>query len=233
MRADAPAAVLLDMDGTLVDSEKLWDRSLVDTLTWLGGGPLTDEARRETVGGNLAFSIGVLLREAGVEATAARVEETAEHLLARTEELFLLGLPWRPGAQELLASIHDAGIPTALVTNTGRRLTDLALRTIGTRWFAATVCGDEARPATPPPAAAGPPAGPRAAPGGGARAGGAPPGGAGAAAAAGGAVPAAPGGPPGPAGPRRARRDTLAGLDVAGLSALYAEVRERTSSPVR
>lgn len=233
MRADAPAAVLFDMDGTLVDSEKLWDRSLVDTLTWLGGGPLTDEARRETVGGNLAFSIGVLLREAGVAATAARVEETAAHLLARTEELFLLGLPWRPGAQELLASIHDAGIPTALVTNTGRRLTDLALRTIGTRWFAATVCGDEVTHGKPAPdvylraaellgvpaqecvAVEDSPTG------------------AAAADTAGAVVLVVPCEVPVPDGPRRARRDTLAGLDVAGLSALYAEVRERTSSPVR
>ena len=233
MRADAPAAVLLDMDGTLVDSEKLWDRSLVDTLTWLGGGPLTDEARRETVGGNLAFSIGVLLREAGVEATAARVEETAEHLLARTEELFLLGLPWRPGAQELLASIHDAGIPTALVTNTGRRLTDLALRTIGTRWFAATVCGDEVTHGKPAPDVYLRATGLLGVPAQEGLAVEDSPTGAAAADAAGAVVLVVPCEVPVPDGPRRARRDTLAGLDVAGLSALYAEVRERTSSPVR
>ncbi|MBN9112575.1 MAG: HAD family phosphatase [Pseudonocardia sp.] len=233
MRADAPAAVLLDMDGTLVDSEKLWDRSLVDTLTWLGGGPLTDEARRETVGGNLAFSIGVLLREAGVEATAARVEETAEHLLARTEELFLLGLPWRPGAQELLASIHDAGIPTALVTNTGRRLTDLALRTIGTRWFAATVCGDEVTHGKPAPDVYLRATGLLGVPAQECLAVEDSPTGAAAADAAGAVVLVVPCEVPVPDGPRRARRDTLAGLDVAGLSALYAEVRERTSSPVR
>ncbi|GEL21326.1 phosphoglycolate phosphatase [Pseudonocardia sulfidoxydans NBRC 16205] len=233
MSSGRPAAVLFDMDGTLVDSEKLWDRSLVDTLTWLGGGPLTDEARRETVGGNLAFSIGVLLREAGVPATPARVAETAEHLHARTEELFLRGLPWRPGAQELLASIRDAAIPAALVTNTGRRLTDLALRTIGTHWFTATVCGDEVEHGKPAPdvylraaellgvpaheclAVEDSPTG------------------AAAADAAGAVVLVVPCEVPVLDGPRRARRDTLAGLDVAGLSALYTDVRERTSSPLR
>ena len=233
MPADTPAAVLFDMDGTLVDSEKLWDRSLVDTLTWLGGGPLTDEARRETVGGNLEFSIGVLLREAGVSSTPARVEETAEHLLARTEELFLLGLPWRPGAQELLASIHDAGVPMALVTNTGRRLTDLALRTIGTRWFAATVCGDEVEHGKPAPdvylraaALLGVPAqecvavedSPT---------------GAAAADAAGTVVLVVPCEVPVPDGPRRARRDTLAGLDVGGLATLFTDVRTRAASHAR
>ncbi|MGD9986812.1 HAD family hydrolase [Pseudonocardia sp.] len=233
MRADRPAAVLFDMDGTLVDSEKLWDRSLVDTMAWLGSGPLTDEARRETVGGNLAFSVGVLLREAGVEATAQQVTDTARHLVARTEELFLRGLPWRPGARELLAALHDAAVPAALVTNTGRRLTDLALRTIGEQWFAATVCGDEVPHGKPAPDVYLRAAHLLGVPVGECLAVEDSPTGAAAADAAGAVVLVVPCEVPVPGGPRRARRDTLAGLDVDGLAALFADVRERTSSPAR
>ncbi|WP_253258468.1 HAD family phosphatase [Pseudonocardia sp. N23] len=228
-----PAAVLFDMDGTLVDSEKLWDRSLVDTLGWLGGGPLRDEARRETVGGNLDFSVRTLLREAGVEATPTRVADTAAHLVARTEELFLRGLPWRPGARELLVAIHGAGVPAALVTNTGRRLTDLALRTIGTGWFAATVCGDEVAHGKPAPDVY-------------LRAaellGVAPgdclavedsPTGAAAAEAAGAVVLVVPCEVPVPDGPLRTRRDTLAGLGVDGLARLFTDVRAPSAGPAR
>lgn len=225
MRGSTPAAVLFDMDGTLVDSEKLWDRSLVDTLARLGGGPLTDEARRETVGGNLEFSVRVLLREAGVEVTPAQVAETAGHLVARTEELFVRGLPWRPGARELLAAVRAAGLPAALVTNTGRRLTDLALRTIGTQWFAATVCGDEVEHGKPAPdvylraaellgvpiteclAVEDSPTGALAAE------------------TAGAAVLVVPCEVPVPAAPGRVHRDTLAGLDVDGLAAAFLTVR--------
>ena len=35
--APLPAAVLWDMDGTLIDSERLWDISLQDTARELGG----------------------------------------------------------------------------------------------------------------------------------------------------------------------------------------------------
>ena len=40
----------------------------------------------------------------------------------RVHELFAVGLVWRPGARDLLASVRAAGVPTALVTSTGRRL---------------------------------------------------------------------------------------------------------------
>lgn len=58
-------AVLVDMDGTLADSEKLWDRALDDLMAHLGAGPLPEAARHETVGGSLRFSTGVCFREAG------------------------------------------------------------------------------------------------------------------------------------------------------------------------
>jgi HAD superfamily hydrolase (TIGR01509 family) len=58
---------------------------------------------------------------------------------------------WKPGARELLVSVHEAGVPAALVTSTHRRLTEIALDTIGREYFAATVCGDEVAHPKPEP----------------------------------------------------------------------------------
>lgn len=141
------------MDGTLIDSEKLWDRALDDLMAHLGAGPLQEPARHETVGGSLRFSTGVCFREAGRPDPSEEEMTAACHwLFDRAGELFAEGLPWRPGARELLRALHAAGVPVALVTNTVRSLTETALDTLGRGNFAASVCGDEVSRPKPDPA---------------------------------------------------------------------------------
>jgi HAD superfamily hydrolase (TIGR01509 family) len=72
-------------------------------------------------------------------------------LTARVFELFADGLVWRPGAYELLLAVRAAGLPTALVTSTGRRLVEVALTTLGAENFDAIVCGDEVTTPKPDP----------------------------------------------------------------------------------
>jgi beta-phosphoglucomutase-like phosphatase (HAD superfamily) len=66
------------------------------------------------------------------------------------------GISWRPGARELLASVRAAGLGTALVTTTSRRLAGIVLRRItadlGEDPFHLTVCGDEVPARKPDPA---------------------------------------------------------------------------------
>jgi HAD superfamily hydrolase (TIGR01509 family) len=145
------AAVLFDMDGTLIDSEKVWDRSLVEVLRWLGGTDLSAAARRETLGGNLESSLRIVFREAGVEPEAELFDKAARMLVEKTAEFFEDGLPWRPGAVAVLEAVRAAGVPLALVTNTGRYLTDKALVGIGRERFDVTVCGDEVPHGKPAP----------------------------------------------------------------------------------
>ena len=57
-----PAAVLWDLDGTLIDSEKVWDVSLADTIRWLGG-ELSPRTRAAVVGLLEPGRIGVELSE--------------------------------------------------------------------------------------------------------------------------------------------------------------------------
>jgi HAD superfamily hydrolase (TIGR01509 family) len=141
------AAVLFDMDGTLLDSEKVWDVALADLAHYLGG-ELSDAARRRMVGSSLARSITIMHDDLRIDADP---ECSGAYLLERAAELFRTALVWKPGARELLVAVHQAGVPAALVTSTHRRLTEIALDTLGREYFEATVCGDEVAHPKPAP----------------------------------------------------------------------------------
>jgi HAD superfamily hydrolase (TIGR01509 family) len=142
------AGVLFDMDGTLVDSEKLWDVGLGE-LAAEYGGVLSAAARRRMVGSNMIESMTILHEDIG---QSWRDPATSVELLEkRVKELFVTGLVWRPGARELLGRLRDAGIPMALVTATRRHLAEVALETIGPAYFGAVVCGDDVDETKPHP----------------------------------------------------------------------------------
>lgn len=148
------AGVLLDMDGTLIDSEKVWEVALNDLMKHLGGDPLTTQARRESVGGSLDSSLRICFREAGRDphrVPAEEYRETGEWFYERAGELFAHGVPWRPGARELLGALRAEQVPAVLVTNTIRVLVDSALDTIGREHFTAVVPGDEVDEPKPAP----------------------------------------------------------------------------------
>jgi HAD superfamily hydrolase (TIGR01509 family) len=143
-----PAGVLFDMDGTLVDSEKVWSVGLDELAAHLGG-ELSDAARHAMVGTNMAQSMRILHEDLGVVADPAA---SVRWLEDRVRELFTGGLLWRPGAAELLAAVRAAGVPTALVTATHRHLVEVALITIGAANFDAVVAGDDLDETKPHPA---------------------------------------------------------------------------------
>ena len=137
------------MDGTLVDSEKVWDVALHE-LAAHAGGRLSESARMAMIGSSMAVSMQILRDDLGQPDRDEAAD--VEWLERRVEELFADGLVWRPGALELLRAVRAAGLPTALVTSTGRRLVEVALTTLGRENFDAVVCGDEVSAPKPDPA---------------------------------------------------------------------------------
>lgn len=134
--------MLFDMDGTLVDSEKLWTVAM-DDYAGHRGGAIRESTRANMVGSNMLRSMRIVLDEVGAPSNPTEIEHAADWVTARMAELFADGLPWRPGAAEALREVRGQGLRSALVTSTVRSLTEIALDTLGRDAFDVTVCGDE------------------------------------------------------------------------------------------
>jgi HAD superfamily hydrolase (TIGR01509 family) len=138
------------MDGTLVDSEKLWDVA-INELYSRHGRVLAPEVRDATVGGSADGVIRIVFDDLGLDPNPEQMAEVADWMHDYVGELFTTGLPWCPGARELLDALLAADVPMALVTNTRRALTENALNSIGRQYFSVTVCGDEVPEGKPAP----------------------------------------------------------------------------------
>lgn len=132
-------AVLLDMDGTLVDTEGFWWDVEVEVFATLGH-TLDESWRHVVVGGPMTRSAGFLIEATGADITLAELSvllnEGFEDRIGRT-------LPLMPGASRLLAELHLHGVPTALVSASHRRIIDRVLTVLGPHHFALSIAGDE------------------------------------------------------------------------------------------
>ncbi|MEU2437895.1 HAD family hydrolase [Streptomyces rubradiris] len=132
-------AVLLDMDGTLVDSEGFWWDVEVEVFASLGH-TLDETWRHVVVGGPMTRSAGFLIEATGADIGLA---ELSVLLNEGFENRIDGGLPLMPGAARLLAELHAHEIPTALVSASHRRIIDRVLSVLGPHHFALSVAGDE------------------------------------------------------------------------------------------
>ena len=149
-------AVLFDMDGTLVETEELWGEAMAALARQLGG-VLSAGAREQTVGTSMRVAMSVLYADLGVQRGEADLLSDARWVENETAALMTSrGMPWRPGARELLTAVRAAGLATALVTTTPRRVATIVLDRItaelGASPFDVTVCGDEVPARKPDPA---------------------------------------------------------------------------------
>lgn len=149
-QGEAPAAlsaVLFDMDGLLIDSERIWLEVERDVVHRLGGewGP---EHQAELVGGSVPRTTAYMLEHTGADATS---EQVARWLLDGMVERLSAGVELLPGADELLDALTAAGVPCALVSSSYRPLVDAALGFMGAERFALTVAGDEVERLKPAP----------------------------------------------------------------------------------
>ncbi|WP_405176887.1 HAD family hydrolase [Nocardia sp. NBC_01377] len=144
------AAVLWDMDGTLLDSEKLWDIGVRELAVELGG-VMSDELRHALIGASGPNALRLLFTGLGVEPTAEAILAAGRFLEVRVIELMTGPIPWRPGAKDALSLVRTSGLSSALVTNTKRSLTEFGLDALGRDYFDVSVCGDEVPEGKPEP----------------------------------------------------------------------------------
>ncbi|MGW7001797.1 HAD family hydrolase [Streptomyces sp. NPDC054933] len=141
------AAVLFDMDGTLVDTEEVWWQAVADTATGLGY-QLSDRDLPDVLGRPVEHTAEHLLRVTRTDRDRAGL--TAE-LDSRFAELVAHEIRPRPGALELLDALRAQELTTALVSASPRRVVDMVLRVLGQDRFTVTVSADDTPRTKPAP----------------------------------------------------------------------------------
>ena len=129
--------VIFDMDGLMFDTEPVWTRAWTPTLATIGieFNPELADAARGTSGKSMEAVINRFLPDVD----AAYVRET---LFATAHEMMEAGVPKKPGLDELLAFLGDAGVPLAVASSSSPELIALHLENGGVRdYFTELVSG--------------------------------------------------------------------------------------------
>ncbi|WP_248963083.1 HAD family hydrolase [Sphaerisporangium perillae] len=140
-------AVFFDMDGTLVDTEKLWFRAESSVMRRLGAGWTTAD-QENLVGGSMPATVDYMLRVSGSD---RHPDEIEAWMLDTVLGLLADGFEMMPGAAELLAEVRTSRLPTGLVTSSSRLMADAVLAGIGRGYFDVVVTGDDVERFKPDP----------------------------------------------------------------------------------
>ncbi|QJC21814.1 HAD family hydrolase [Arcanobacterium buesumense] len=134
------AAALFDMDGTLTDSEILWFEAEKAVFARYGK-PWNDGDQNDLIGRAIEDSCRLIVERLELPLTP---EELAPILVAEVvHQAKTKGMPWRPGARELVEECVARGIPTALVTSSYSDFAQLTLDAAPKGALGVAVTGDE------------------------------------------------------------------------------------------
>lgn len=144
-------AVLWDMDGTLMDSQPLWDESFRNCCRERGG-TVTPEQVAGIAGASIARTCE-LIAETGATASPqdpATAEAFAE-ISARVEAAVRADPPILPGARSITATLNEVGLAQVIVTQSPRPIVEAVAHALGDV-FVELVTGDDGLPGKPTPA---------------------------------------------------------------------------------
>ncbi|WCS24145.1 phosphoglycolate phosphatase [Methylobacterium sp. NMS14P] len=141
-------AVLLDLDGTLVDSLADLRTALNATLAREGLPPVGAAAMRTMVGDGAVALLRRALRASGGD--PERAPALLPAFLAVYEPLAAAGTALFPGAAAAVRDLRAAGYALAIVTNKPARATGLILDSVGLAPLIDTVVGGDTLPERKP-----------------------------------------------------------------------------------
>jgi len=142
------AAFVFDMDGLLLDTERLSNAALHAGAADLGL-TLPPDVFLEMIGRRGPDIRSRLVKRLGLEESVARLIARAD---AHYEAFLARGVPVKPGAVELLTWLESRGLPCAVATSTRTERAERKLHDAGLRpFFRAVIGGDQVEHGKPAP----------------------------------------------------------------------------------
>ena len=142
-------AVVFDMDGLLLDTERIAQATFIESCQDLAA-PFSMEVYLRIIGGNAAHTREVFFAEYGAAFPYDQVR--ARWLEKYAAKALHQQVPLKEGAPELIAMLHRSGIPIAVATSTAYEHAVTKLRNAGLHhYFQFVVAGDQVTYSKPHP----------------------------------------------------------------------------------
>lgn len=144
-------AVLWDMDGTLMDSQPLWDEAFRRCCRERGG-TVTEEHVAGIAGASIERTCGLIAATGAAPSPEdPAAAEIFSRMTAEVEAAVRADPPILPGARRITSMLSEVGLAQVIVTQSPRRIVESVARALGDV-FVALVTGDDGLSGKPAPA---------------------------------------------------------------------------------
>ena len=142
-------AVIFDMDGLMIDSERVTYNEYVKKLEQLGHFDFTEELYKNCLGKNKQGICQVFIDHYGDDFP---MDEVWDDVHVWIDESLRAYVPKKKGLEELLKYLKDNQYKTIVATSSGRTRVDEILKNANlTEYFDDSICGDEVTHGKPHP----------------------------------------------------------------------------------